>query len=307
MRGMIATACVLVMMTGAVRAQQPPPSQPLPSQQPSVAQPERPREANRPALPPGAPAQAATTKPATGKHSPKPGASVAASPPAATNPVGPVPPAAPVAARSAPPLSSSLMNSAPVKPSVTMQNGLLTIDAPNSTLGDVLSAVRKATGASIEGASSAERVAVRIGPGEPNQVLDALLRGTSYDYVILGSKAKPNGVTLIVLTQSGAGSPGQNAPRPGRQSEATNEMPDEPPAESPQNDDVVPPPAAEPEAEQPPPQTQTEPPANSAEQLFRELQHTNPQAQQFQQQQIQQQQQFQQQQIQQQQFQQPPQ
>ena len=97
------------------------------------------------------------------------------------------PPTAPqVPAQIMPPVPATLMNSAPVQPSVTMEGGMLTIDAPNSTLSDVLSGVRKATGAAIEGASPSERVAVRLGPGKPAQVISALLRGTPYDYVILG-------------------------------------------------------------------------------------------------------------------------
>jgi hypothetical protein len=109
------------------------------------------------------------------------------------------------------------MNSQPVPPAVAMNQGLLTIDAPNSTLADVLHEVQKATGAEVEGALPTERIAVRLGPGDPREVIAALLQGTPYDYVILGSPENPDAVTHIVLSQStpasaSAGSASPNAP-----------------------------------------------------------------------------------------------
>ena len=55
----------------------------------------------------------------------------------------------------------------PTPPQVTYQNGLLTIDAKNSTLSQVLRAVQAQTGASVEMPSSAanERVMMQVGPG----------------------------------------------------------------------------------------------------------------------------------------------
>lgn len=126
-------------------------------------------------------------------------------------------PAQELPAQTTPPVPATLMNSAPVKPTVTMERGLLTIDAPNSTLSDVLIGVQKATGAAIEGASPTERVAVRLGPGQPERVLAALLRGTPYDYVILGSLSRQDVVTRVLLTQASAssGSPAAaSAPSP---------------------------------------------------------------------------------------------
>ncbi len=52
-------------------------------------------------------------------------------------------PAQELPAQTMPPVPATLMNSAPVKPNVTMERGLLTIDAPNSTLSDVLSGVQQ--------------------------------------------------------------------------------------------------------------------------------------------------------------------
>jgi hypothetical protein len=116
----------------------------------------------------------------------------------------------PVPVRVAPPAPPTLMSSALVSPNVTMAGGLLTIDAPNSTLSEVLRGIHTVTGATVEGASPSERVAVRLGPGNPRQVIAALLKGTPYDYFILGSQEHPDAVTRIVLTQS-EGSSAQNS------------------------------------------------------------------------------------------------
>jgi hypothetical protein len=104
------------------------------------------------------------------------------------------------------------MKQPPVPPTVTMRDGLLTIDAPNSTLSEVLKGVRQATGAVLEGVSPTDRVAVRLGPGHPREVVAALLQGTPYDYLILGSERDAQAVTRILLTQSSSSSE-PNMPR----------------------------------------------------------------------------------------------
>ena len=43
---------------------------------------------------------------------------------------------------------------------------------------------------------------MRLGPGKPEQVIAALLRGTPYDYVILGALGRQDVVTRVLLTQS---------------------------------------------------------------------------------------------------------
>jgi hypothetical protein len=168
------------------------------------------------------------------------------------------------------------MNSTPVKPNVTMEGGLLTIDAPNSTLSDVLSGVRRATGATIEGASPNERVAVRLGPGNPREVIAALLYGTPYDYVILGSQDRQDAVTRILLTQSSnAGASNlqstQNASAP--QPPAQESVDDNPPDRTDSGDTTEVPGTrvgADQEAQPQPAQTPNQP--KTPEQLFKELQ-----------------------------------
>jgi hypothetical protein len=220
MRRMIVIACALAMISGEAQAQA------------SGSQ------ANAPQKP-----HASMRK--TKKASAKKPAPVAAA----------APPAQPVPARVVPPVPATLMNSAPVNADVTMTNGLLTIDAPNSTLGDVLRGVHNATGAEIEGASPTDRVAVRLGPGDPRQVIAALLEGTPYDYLILGSQEKPNAVTRIVLTQSSGGASAGASAQNGPPNRSQPPMPQPSVNEDSQTEDTATQPAGENPAEQtqPPP------------------------------------------------------
>ncbi len=156
------------------------------------------------------------------------------------------------------------MNQPPVTPTVTMRNGLLTIDAPNSTLSDVLSGVRQATGAVLEGVSPSDRVAVRLGPGSPRDVVAALLQGTPYDYLILGSERDPNAVTHIMLTQatSSAEPTRPQQPAAANQPPAPALPPPPPPEFFPDQDNVVTGSVTEGEQPQPPPLPQQPQPVN---------------------------------------------
>jgi hypothetical protein len=91
-------------------------------------------------------------------------------------------------------------------PQVNFQNGRLSILAQNSTLGDILREVRKRTGASIEiPANATERVVASLGPAPPRDVLAALLNGTSFNYVMVGSVADPMALSSVVLSARPAG------------------------------------------------------------------------------------------------------
>ena len=86
-------------------------------------------------------------------------------------------------------------------PSIEYQNGLLTIEAFDSTLGDVLSAIVRKTGILIEGADSApEKVAFVFGPAPPSVVLDRLLEGSRFGYVIIGQPDNHNQVQRVILS-----------------------------------------------------------------------------------------------------------
>lgn len=126
----------------------------------------------------------------------------------ATEPPQPVPtPAQPVV-----PLRPSQMPSVP--PRVSYQNGALTVVAENSTIADILGAIRAATGIRIEtaGGPSGDRVAAKIGPARPREVLLSLLQGSRFDYVMLGSASDPERIERVILTPKlGAGAAQQTA------------------------------------------------------------------------------------------------
>lgn len=87
-----------------------------------------------------------------------------------------------------------------VAPQVSFQSGLLTITAANSTLGDILRAVRQQTSAEIDVPTNAnERVAIRLGPGPAREVMADLLNGSHFNYILLGSPENTSALVRVVL------------------------------------------------------------------------------------------------------------
>lgn len=85
-------------------------------------------------------------------------------------------------------------------PKVSYQSGSLTIRAENSTLGDILREVHRATGASIDVPANAnERVVARLGPAPAREVLASLLNGSSFNYVMVGSVTDPAALASVML------------------------------------------------------------------------------------------------------------
>ena len=92
-----------------------------------------------------------------------------------------------------------------IPPAVVYERGLLTIETTGSTLADVLRAIYDRTGIQFEGAiASQERVVVKLGPGPPVDVLNELLRGSHFDFVILG-QARPSMSLRVVLSPAQEG------------------------------------------------------------------------------------------------------
>jgi hypothetical protein len=110
---------------------------------------------------------------------------------------------APVAATPQPappamPLRPEQMPATP--PQVSFRDGQLTINAENSTLGDILRAVRNQTGAAVEVPGNAtERVVGNFGPGPARDVLSSLLNGSHFNYVLLGSATNPDALERVML------------------------------------------------------------------------------------------------------------
>ena len=179
-------------------------------------------------------------------------------------------------------------------PEVSFQGGQLTIVARNSTLGDVLTAVKKKTGAAVDmPAVSSERVVGRFGPGAPRDVMAQLLNGSHYDYVLLGSPADPGALKKVVLmarvngpqAPSSGQPPQSNQPNPNPNLQAVPEVENDQNVEE-NNAEASPdiePQQEESQAEQPQPEQpqpgQNGPVVKTPEQLLRELQQQQQQQQ----------------------------
>jgi hypothetical protein len=110
------------------------------------------------------------------------------------------------------PLSPEQLPASP--PQVAFDGGVLTIIANNSTLGDILRAVHRQTGAAVDAPSNAtERVVGKFGPGPVRDVMTLLLNGSHFNYVVLGSATNPNALDRVMLISRVAGEeqPGQQA------------------------------------------------------------------------------------------------
>src|ERR1700722_11157125 len=117
-------------------------------------------------------------------------------------------------------------------PQVSFQGGQLTISAQNSTLGDILKAVRARTGATIDlPGTASERVIGHFGPGPARDVMTALLNGSHFNYVLLGSPTDPGALDRVILMAKSGGSVESNSQPPAEQATAYNQtFPPRPPA-----------------------------------------------------------------------------
>ncbi len=96
----------------------------------------------------------------------------------------------------------------PTPPQVTYRNGQLTVQAMNTTLASLLTAIRNKTGIQFEGLEGGanERVAVSMGPAPEGEVLAAILGGSRFDYLVLDRPDSPGTVQRVLLTPRGGSS-----------------------------------------------------------------------------------------------------
>ena len=235
--------------------------------------------------------------PSPGPASPGPASPAASAAPAPNRNINPnpTPAVSPATAQSNTP-EPPPTDQPPTPPQVTYRNGLLSIQAVNSTLGSVLTAIRNKAGIQFEGleGGASERVAVVMGPAPAGEVLAAILSGSQFDFVAMERPDSPGIVQRVVLNRKGGSAPtsvaGGNVPTrtssqgddegdpPEEQASGDPDVPQESPARPVMQVQQQPP---QPDPQQPQPRTQ--------EQLFQELQRINQQRLQQQQQQQQQQ------------------
>jgi hypothetical protein len=172
-----------------------------------------------------------------------------------------------------------------VAPTISYQNGMLTIVAPNSTLGDILRGVRKHTSADIDVPATAnERVVTHLGPAPAREVVAELLNGSHFNYILLGSPENAKELVRVVLVAK----TGPDNPPPPVQQAGNNaaQVPPEGVLETPASegvDDAVDDSTTDQgtaDAEQQPPASPDQPGVKTPQQLLQEMQQRQLQLQQ---------------------------
>ena len=164
-------------------------------------------------------------------------------------------------------------------PEVTYRDGMLTVQASNSTLNSVVTAIKNKTGIEFEGWENVpDRVVLSLGPAPAGEVLSAIFSGSRFDFVAVGRPDSPGIVQRVILTaknQPGATTAQQRpaTQNSGQEGDDEDNSDDQVNGGDPQ--DIAAQPPAPPQT-QPQPQPQTEQPQNqqpkTPDQLLQELQ-----------------------------------
>ena len=172
----------------------------------------------------------------------------------------------------------------PMPPQVTYRDGMLTVQALNSTLSSVLNAIRNKAGIQFEGLDAApERVVVSMGPAPEGAVLAAILSGSRFDYIAIDRADSPGIVQRVVLMPRAggaaapavSGSPAADTPADNDEETVADDDPDNLRG-TPQDTPARPPvmqaqPIPQPPPQQPNAQPQGGPVTKTPEQLLEEL------------------------------------
>jgi hypothetical protein len=96
----------------------------------------------------------------------------------------------------------------PAPASVVWDSRGLSIEATNSSLGQILKDVSTATGAKVEGLAGDQRVFGAYGPGQARDVLSQLLQGSGYNVIMIGDQGQgaPKQI-LLSMRQAGGAQP----------------------------------------------------------------------------------------------------
>lgn len=156
-----------------------------------------------------------------------------------------------------------------VAPVVTYHDGLLSVQAMNSNLSSVVTAIRNKTGIEFEGMENiSERVVLSLGPAPAGEVISAIFSGPKYDFVAIERPDSPGIVQRVMVTVKSKAGATPDAPQPPRPANADDEdTPDEQVNSGGDPQDTPVQPAPQPQQV---PQAQAQP--KSPEQLLQELQ-----------------------------------
>ena len=158
-------------------------------------------------------------------------------PGAATRESQPVP-AAPAAAQ--PP---SMLDQPAQPAKVELTPGKLSIQADNSSLTAILHQLSTSAGMTVDGLNKDERIFGTYGPGDPREILSALLEGTGYNVVMFG---KTSDGTPSQLALSPRGAPIPSGAINGVRSVRPTQEDDEEPTPTQYDDPPPPPPSPQP-------------------------------------------------------------
>ena len=96
------------------------------------------------------------------------------------------------------------LNDAPAPASVKWDSHGLQVEAPNSSLRQILDEVATTTGAKVEGLGPDERVFGEYGPGPARDIISQILHGSNYNVLMLGDQGEGT-PREIILSQRTAG------------------------------------------------------------------------------------------------------
>src|SRR5271157_2349762 len=131
------------------------------------------------------------------------------------------------------------VNEKPLPATVTWDSQGLRIDATNSSLAQILADVSTATGATVEGFDTDQRVFGVYGPGPARDVLSQLLQGSGYNVILVGDQGQGT-PRLIVLSLRHAGTTTAAVnPNPPPASEEDSEPDEQPQLGQPPNRQVI--------------------------------------------------------------------
>jgi hypothetical protein len=115
----------------------------------------------------------------------------------------------------------------PQRAQVTYADGTLSVAADNASLNQILRQIAGDTGIKITGNVTDERVFGHYGPGDPAQVLAALLDGTGSNMILVHHDEDASSELILTPRQGGATPPNPHAAAYNDRSES-----DEPPSQS---------------------------------------------------------------------------
>lgn len=146
-----------------------------------------------------------------------------------------------------PVLPPSLLDKPALPAKVVLSGGRLTVEADNSSLSQILGALRTSTGMTVDGLGRDQRVFGQYGPGTPRDVLSSLLDGAGYNFMMVGTTDGGTPQEILLTQRSNAplvaGEP-STADADDDEQPVVNNYPPEPIPPRPRPSSILPPPAA---------------------------------------------------------------